>query len=112
MSPIKLLLVAVTLAVATASPLEYDLLLKGGHVINAKYRISAVRYVAIMDGTIAAVAADIPASDAWKTVNAKGLYVAPGRSICTCTFKQAPERRLRMRATLACTRTASRYATE
>ena len=34
----------------------YDLLLQGGHVIDAKNNISAVRDVAIKDGTIAAVA--------------------------------------------------------
>ena len=57
---------------------EYDLLLKGGHVIDGKNRISAVRDVAIKDGRIAAVAADIPASRALKTVDVSGLYVTPG----------------------------------
>src|SRR5439155_1562210 len=38
----------------------------------------AVRDVAIKDGKIAAVAANIPASEAAKVVDAKGLYVTPG----------------------------------
>ncbi len=60
------------------SQASYDLLLKGGHVIDAKSHISAVRDVAIADGKIAAVAANIPASAARKVVNVPGLYVTPG----------------------------------
>lgn len=57
---------------------DYDLLLKGGHVIDPKNNISGRRDVAIKDGKIAAVAADIPASKAIKTVDVSGLYVTPG----------------------------------
>src|SRR5437764_914317 len=57
---------------------EYDLLLKGGHVIDPKNKISARRDVAIKDGRIAAVAAEIPATKAAKTINVAGLYVTPG----------------------------------
>lgn len=57
---------------------EYDVLLKGGHVIDARNNISAVRDVAVKDGRIAAVAANIAASRALKTVDASGLYVTPG----------------------------------
>ncbi|MDQ2773908.1 MAG: amidohydrolase/deacetylase family metallohydrolase [Acidobacteriota bacterium] len=57
---------------------QYDLLLQGGHVIDAKNHISEVRDVAIKDGTIAAVQAHIDPSKALKTVDVKGLYVTPG----------------------------------
>ncbi len=57
---------------------HYDLLLKGGHVIDPKNRISAVRDVAISNGKVAAVAAGIDASLATKTVDASGLYITPG----------------------------------
>src|ERR1051325_10728318 len=57
---------------------EYDLLFKGGHVIDPKNKISARRDVAIKDGHIAAVETDIPAAKAAKTVNVAGLYVTPG----------------------------------
>jgi len=57
---------------------KYDLLLQGGHVVDAKNNISAVRDVAIKDGLIAAVAQKLSPSDARKTVNASGLYVTPG----------------------------------
>jgi dihydroorotase len=56
----------------------YDLLLKGGHVIDPANRVDEVRDVAVRDGKISAVAKDIPASAALKTVDATGLYVTPG----------------------------------
>src|SRR5215217_7621901 len=57
---------------------KYDLLLKGGHVIDPKNRISAVRDVAIANGKIAAVAANIAPADAFKVVDASGTYITPG----------------------------------
>src|SRR3954447_228904 len=71
-----LLLTALT-GIASAQT-DYDLLIKGGHLIDGKNRISAVRDVAIKDGKIAAVAPNIAASRASKTVDASGLYVTPG----------------------------------
>src|SRR5262245_6482065 len=66
------------LGVTLVSAQEYDLLLKGGHLIDPKNKISGRRDVAIKDGRIAAVAAEIPAARAVKTVNVTGLYVTPG----------------------------------
>lgn len=57
---------------------EIDMLIKGGHVIDPKNKIDGKMDVAIKDGKIFRVAADIPASSAKKTVNASGLYVSPG----------------------------------
>jgi len=57
---------------------QYDLLLKGGHVIDAKNGINAVRDVAISGGKIAAVSPNISPDLARRTVNASSLYVAPG----------------------------------
>ena len=71
--PILLLFANTLFAQAT-----YDLLLKGGHLIDPKNKISAVRDVGIRDGLIAAVAPDIPAAQARKVVNVAGLYVTPG----------------------------------
>jgi len=62
---------------APADP-KYDLLLKGGHVIDAKNGISAVRDVAIAGGKVAAVAARIDPAEAFKVVDVSGLYVTPG----------------------------------
>ena len=63
--------------VASAQP-RYDLLLKGGHVLDAKNGINDVRDVAVANGRIAAVAEKIPAAEARLTVDAKALYVTPG----------------------------------
>ena len=57
---------------------RYDLLLKGGHVIDAKNGLDAVRDVAIAGGKIAAVSPSIPAEDARRVVDARTLYVTPG----------------------------------
>ncbi|MGE0102846.1 MAG: amidohydrolase/deacetylase family metallohydrolase [Blastocatellales bacterium] len=57
---------------------KYDLLIKGGHVIDPKNGINEVRDVAVSKGLIAAVAKNIPASDAARVVDAAGLYVTPG----------------------------------
>jgi dihydroorotase len=57
---------------------DYDFLIKGGRVIDARNSLDAVRDVAIKDGKIAAVAAGIPAAKALKTVDASGLIVTPG----------------------------------
>src|SRR5437763_11112970 len=57
---------------------KYDLLLKGGHLIDPRNRISAVRDVAIADGRVAAVAAHIDAAQAFKVVDVSGTYVTPG----------------------------------
>ena len=66
------------LGVSAAAQTDYDLLLKGGHLIDPKNRLSAVMDVAIRDGKIAAVARDIPAAKAHKTVDVSSLYVTPG----------------------------------
>jgi len=64
--------------IPTSAQQKYDLLLKGGHVIDAKNKISAVRDVAIANGKVAAVAANLNPAGAFKVVNVSGLYVTPG----------------------------------
>ena len=71
------LAIAFLAALAAAQP-RYDLLLKGGHVIDPGNHIDAVRDVAVAGGKIAAVAENIPAASAIKTVDVSGLYVTPG----------------------------------
>jgi dihydroorotase len=63
---------------ASVAAQQFDLLLKGGHVIDSRNGLSAVRDVAIKDGKIAAVAANIAAASALKSVDVSGLYVTPG----------------------------------
>jgi len=71
------LLAALATAAAGQEP-QYDLLIKNGHVIDAKNHLSAIRDVAIRDHKIAAVAANIPPGRAFKVIDARGMYVTPG----------------------------------
>jgi dihydroorotase len=63
---------------APAQTPHYDLLLKGGHVLDPANHINATLDVAISSGKIAAVVKDIPASSAAKVIDVSGLYVTPG----------------------------------
>jgi len=56
---------------------KYDLLIKGGRVIDPSMRLDAVRDVAISDGRIAAVETSIT-TDVVETIDARGKIVAPG----------------------------------
>src|ERR1041384_309813 len=72
------ILLSLSVAGIAFAQTDYDLLIKGGHVIDGKNNLSAVRDVAIKGGKIADVSANIPASSAAKTIDASGLYVTPG----------------------------------
>jgi dihydroorotase len=56
----------------------YDIVLKGGHVIDPKNKIDAVMDVAIKDKKIALVAKIIDEKEGKRVINVKGLYVTPG----------------------------------
>lgn len=74
----KTTLAILAVASALTGQTTYDLLLKGGHVVDPKNRINAPMDVAITAGKIARVAANIPSSQARKTVDVAGLTVTPG----------------------------------
>src|SRR5207247_5712957 len=57
---------------------SYDLLIRGGRVIDPSQNLSAERDVAIANGKIAAVAANIPANRAREVFDARGKLVTPG----------------------------------
>jgi dihydroorotase len=57
---------------------EFDLLIRNGHVIDAKNGVNAVTDVAVAGGKIARVAANIDPKLARRVVDASGLYVVPG----------------------------------
>ena len=57
---------------------QFDLLLKGGHVLDPKNGVDAVRDVAIRDGRIVAVAESLSGTNARRTLDIAGLYVTPG----------------------------------
>src|SRR6202790_5488452 len=64
--------------VMSAQVPHYDLLLKGGHVIDPANHIDEVRDVAVFQGKIAAVEKNIPSDQAVKVVDVSKLYVTPG----------------------------------
>jgi len=56
---------------------DYDLIVRGGRVIDPSLRVDAIRDVAITGGRIAAVEADIE-GDAAEVIDATGKIVVPG----------------------------------
>lgn len=66
------------LAAAASHGQQYDLLIQGGRVIDPAAEIDEVLDVAIRDGKIARIAADIRADQAEKAVDASGAIVTPG----------------------------------
>ena len=73
------LVTAVLLLSNTASAqAQYDLLLKGGHVIDPRNGLDRRMDVAVTGGKVARVADSIPATEAKKVVDVAGLYVTPG----------------------------------
>lgn len=76
-APLILAMTLLTLNASAQTP-PYDLLLKGGHVIDPANHVDGSFDVAIVGGKIAAVEKDIPGSQAGKMVDVSGLYVTPG----------------------------------
>jgi dihydroorotase len=66
------------LTASRAQTAAYDLVLKGGHVIDPANHLDEVMDVAVSKGKIAAVAKDIPADKVGKVVDVTGLVVTPG----------------------------------
>ena len=57
---------------------RYDLLIRGGRVVDPSQRIDRVLDVAIAGGRIAAVGANLPAANAADVIDARGHVVTPG----------------------------------
>ena len=62
----------------SASEPEFDLLLQGGHLIDPRNGLSAVRDVAVHEGKVVAVEEAVDPGRAFKVVECDGLHVAPG----------------------------------
>jgi dihydroorotase len=57
---------------------EYDLVIRGGRVIDPSQRIDRIADIAVRGGKIAAIRSGIPASSAAETIDAQGKLVVPG----------------------------------
>ncbi len=56
----------------------YDLILKGGSLIDPSQGLSGIHDIAIENGAIARIASDIPGEEARRVVTVKGRVVTPG----------------------------------
>jgi dihydroorotase len=57
---------------------KFDLLIKGGEVLDPSQNLRGMRDIGIKNGIVQAVQADIPAERALKVLSANGKLVAPG----------------------------------
>jgi len=57
---------------------KFDLLIKGGDVLDPSQRLRGVRDIGIRNGVVEAIQADIPAERALRVINASGKLVTPG----------------------------------
>ena len=72
------LITVMAFCAATALAQQYDLLLRGGQVIDPGNGVNAPLDVAVVGDRIAAVEANIPVAKARKVVDVSNLYVVPG----------------------------------
>ncbi len=68
----------VSLGVSSPAHAQYDLLLRGGHVLDPKNSVDGRRDVALAAGKIAAVSTSIDPARAKVVIDVTGLYVTPG----------------------------------
>ena len=90
-TPLVPRILAASPAFAQATP-RYDLVLKGGHVIDVANRINQPMDVAVQDGKIARVGRDIAAAEGKSSVDVSGYYVTPGLlDLHICCFYTRPD---------------------
>ena len=78
MNILKLLFLSVVLFSTPIIAQNYDIVIKGGHIIDPLNNIDQVMDLAIKSGKIAAVKKNIPTAQTKKIVDASGLIVSPG----------------------------------
>jgi dihydroorotase len=79
MKKTKLLLLIISLMITGLIKSQtYNIIIKGGHVIDPKNNIDEVMDVAVKDGKIVLIGKNIDEKDGIQVVNARGLFVTPG----------------------------------
>jgi dihydroorotase len=73
-----LLLFMYLAATGIQSAQTYNIVIKGGHVIDPKNNINEPMDIAVKEGKIALIAKNIDEKEGIQVVNAKGMYVTPG----------------------------------
>jgi dihydroorotase len=71
-------LLIIAIVVSSCQSNSYDIVIKGGHVIDPKNNINEQMDIAVRDGKVARVAKNIETADALQVVDATGMYVTPG----------------------------------
>lgn len=72
-----LFILFICFSISFSNAQDYSIVIKGGHVIDAKNNINEVMDVAIREDKVVLVAKNIDAKQA-QVIDAKGLYVTPG----------------------------------
>jgi dihydroorotase len=77
---INLLLILLILCISTGitKSQNFDIVIKGGHVIDPKNNLDDILDIAIKDGKIALVAKNIESAEGKKVIQAGEMYVTPG----------------------------------
>ncbi len=79
MKKTKILLLIISLIITgLINAQTYDIVIKGGHVIDPKNNIDDVLDIAVKDGKIVMIAKNVEGKDGIQVVNATGMYVTPG----------------------------------
>ena len=73
-----LLLILLLMMTGLVKAQTYNIVIKGGHIIDPKNNIDEVMDIAVKDGKIVLIAKNIDEKDGIQVVNAAGLYVTPG----------------------------------
>jgi len=66
------------LSIGPLAAQPYDLLLRGGYLIDPKNEIAGHRDIAVRDGKVAAVEESIAAEQARQVIDVSGLFISPG----------------------------------
>lgn len=72
------MIVALSSTIMDLKAQSYNIVIKGGHVIDPKNNIDADMDIAIKDGKIALIVKNIDPTQGLQVVDATGLYVTPG----------------------------------
>ena len=78
---------------------DYDLILKGGTVLDPRNGFDGSADLAVRNGKIEAVEPEIDPSRADEVVDVSGLWVMPGRSTLTPTWRDCLEAGIPLLAT-------------
>lgn len=72
------ILIMLVMITGFAMSQTYNIVIKGGHLVDPKNNIDGIMDIAISDGKVAMIAKNIDPKEGKQVVDASGLYVTPG----------------------------------